>query len=665
MPPRRRKQAGSSQQQQLDIDTAQVADPVGAVPVVESATREGAHDGASDNEKIKQRTSSKSPDRKKNAGTHRRRQTVRKPINQSRRFVFFLGAFLGIFLAWYFAAKDATFDVLQELNLDALSEFVDEIKDNFPIGLLKEAEDISKQEQQRLKQEAFAIGRHMREEGIRAKYPVVMVPGVISTGLESWSVVDTTECGCEQYFRKRLWGSFNMLRAMFLDKTCWLKHIMLDPHTGLDPEGYKLRAAQGLDAADFFMAGYWIWNKILENLAVIAYDPNTMHSAAYDWRLSYIDLERRDGYFSKLKVLIEEHKRLRGQKTVLVSHSMGSQVVFFFFKWVEAAGPEFGNGGNTWVNDYVEAFVDISGSTLGTPKSIVALLSGEMRDTVQLNALAVYGLEKFFSRAERALLLRTFTGIASMLPKGGDAVWGALTHAPDDDPAQNRSTSYGNFLQFQTVLSDMSSKNLTVAESIEFLYSQAPHWFRDRIKENYSFGLAKTRQELVANENDYRKWVNPLEVALPNAPDLKIFCFYGIGKPTERAYVYQEEKDKSNVKLNVTISSYSSQNPEPVIMGEGDGTVSLLTHAMCHKWKEQGSKFNPGNSKVVIVEMPHEPERFDVRGGPKTADHVDVLGRAELNELVLKVASGNGHEIQDRLVSKLAEYAAKIDLGEN
>lgn len=94
-------------------------------------------------------------------------------------------------------------------------------------------------------------------------------------------------------------------------------------------------------------------------------------------------------------------------------------------KWVEATNKSYyGNGGSNWVNDNIEAFIDISGSTLGTPKSIPVLISGEMKDTVQLNALAVYGLEQFFSRRERVDMLRTFGGIASMIPKGGEKLWG-------------------------------------------------------------------------------------------------------------------------------------------------------------------------------------------------------------------------------------------------
>merc|ERR1711939_1261176 len=162
---------------------------------------------------------------------------------------------------------------------------------------------------------------------------VIMVPGVISTGLESWSTGEKSR----QYFRKRLWGSWSMMRALVLDQAAWKKHIMLDKETGLDPPGIKLRAAQGFDATDFFITGYWIWNKILENLATIGYDPTNAFTAAYDWRLSYANLEVRDQYFTRLKMYIEMAVHTSNRKVVLTSHGMGSQVLFYFFHWVESA----------------------------------------------------------------------------------------------------------------------------------------------------------------------------------------------------------------------------------------------------------------------------------------------------------------------------------------
>lgn len=623
---------------------------------------------------------------------HHHKHHVKKPFNsrfiQSKRVMFLLGTVLGLLMAGYTAHTQdlVRLDILTNMGdlSSSLDSLLEDFKDLLPASILREAQDI--ESEHAALSESFAVGSQLRKEGLRVKHPVVLVPGVISTGLESWGLEGTEECPGDVYFRKRMWGSWYMLRSMLLNKSCWLKHVCLDPNTGLDPPNFKLRAAQGMEAADFFVAGYWIWNKILENLAGLGYDVNTMAVAAYDWRLAYPDLERRDQYLSKLKAMIEGQHRASGQKVVLAGHSMGSQIIFYFLKWVEAKG--YGDGGPHWVNDHIESYIDISGSTLGTPKAVVALLSGEMKDTVQLNALAVYGLEKFFSRRERADMLRTFGGIASMLPKGGNRVWGNLTWAPDDGtrcadqdlPETNdgeswknmsRSSdcstdSFGNFIRFTHPLpnSTMSSQNLTVEESIQYLYSQTPEWFRDRVDNSYSHGVALTRKEVEANNKIPSKWSNPLEAALPNAPDMKIFCFYGVGKPTERSYYYEEvnEKDKNITQLNVTIST---NDKEAVVSGQGDGTVSLITHTMCHRWKEAKSKFNPGNSKVTVVEMLHQPDRLDIRGGAKTAEHVDILGRTELNELVLKVAAGEGHTIEEKSISNIQDWVYNIDLGEN
>jgi phospholipid:diacylglycerol acyltransferase len=53
---------------------------------------------------------------------------------------------------------------------------------------------------------------------------------------------------------------------------------------------------------------------------------------SYDWRLAPLNLEVRDRYFSRMKVMIEHSKLIGGKKTVLVSHSMGGNIVLFFLK---------------------------------------------------------------------------------------------------------------------------------------------------------------------------------------------------------------------------------------------------------------------------------------------------------------------------------------------
>jgi phospholipid:diacylglycerol acyltransferase len=50
-----------------------------------------------------------------------------------------------------------------------------------------------------------------------------------------------------------------MLSQVTFYKEKWISAMMLDPVTGLDPPGIKIRAAEGIDAASSFMQGYWIW----------------------------------------------------------------------------------------------------------------------------------------------------------------------------------------------------------------------------------------------------------------------------------------------------------------------------------------------------------------------------------------------------------------------
>ncbi|KAI9873865.1 MAG: hypothetical protein M1830_010512 [Pleopsidium flavum] len=575
---------------------------------------------------------------------------TRKKSKRRNGLIFGLGGLFGIIVAAFFANQSdvINFEGLMDLNLDTLLDVI-------PAGIIRDAKELTQNEREAVNYDSFSVGLHLQSQGIKAKHPVIMIPGVISTGLESWG----TEEKSRQYFRKRLWGSWSMMRALVLDKASWKRHIMLDKITGLDPPGIKLRAAQGFDAADFFVTGYWIWNKILENLATIGYDPSNAFTAAYDWRLSYANLETRDQYFTRLKAYIETAARISKTKPVLVSHSMGSQVLFYFLHWVQAEG--HGGGGPRWVDTYVDSWINISGCMLGALKGFPAAMSGEMKDTAQLNAFAVYGLERFLSREERAEIFRAMPGISSMLPKGGNAVWGNKTWAPDDLPDQK--VSYGTFINFKESNSTHSPRNLTVDESLDYLLEHTDSWYKHQVLSSYSHGVAHTRAEVEDNERDPRKWINPLETRLPHAPNLKIYCFYGIGKSTERSYFYREDHDPLS-KLNVTIDTALTNGAvdHGIVPGEGDGTVSLLSNGyMCAKgWKIQ--RYNPAGARVKVYEMPHEPERFSPRGGPNTGDHVDILGRSSLNDLILRVAGGQGDQIEENYVSDIREYSEKVKI---
>ncbi|KGG51617.1 hypothetical protein DI09_307p10, partial [Mitosporidium daphniae] len=462
-----------------------------------------------------------------------------------------------------------------------------------------------------------------------------------STGLELWESDEKEHF--ESYFRDRLWGTLTMMKFLIFDKKSWLKHLSLDLETGLDPPGIKLRAAQGLAAADFLVPGYWVWGPIIKNLGSIGYDPSNLYMASFDWRLSISDLEKRDRYFSSLKESIEKSFGFSGTKAVIITHSFGSLVFLSFISWVTETD-------SSWVDSHIHAFVNICGPLLGVPKTISSLISGDMKDTAQLGIFESALVESLLSRKERAYLFRRWPCLLNMLPKGGSLVW-------SEDPVVYLSN--GEKLKL-----DEAVQKLLIDSNI------LPPGTSKRIASAYKL-------------NNTKLWPNPLESPLPNAPNLTIYSFYGVGKETEIGYYYkinqdlfsngtilemlqrcQDPKDLIHCIFEemdiefadfllplVVDTSFEDQDKKVVngvILGDGDGTVPLRSLGLmgAHFWKT--SRLNPFGVKIVTREYLHEPISMIFlpgRGGPKTSDHVDILGNHEITFDILRIVSGNeGYE---------------------
>lgn len=251
---------------------------------------------------------------------------------------------------------------------------------------------------------------------------------------------------------------------------------------------------------------------------------------------------------------------------------MGSLVFYYFLKWAES--PKGGNGGENWTENHIESFINIAGPLLGVPKGLTALLSGETRDTMDLGSYGAYALEKFFSKRERAELFRTWVGGSSMLPKGGDGIWGNLTWAPDDRHPHTATVSYGNMLAFPPDVNDdvvddpkhggagvrsqaAIMHNHTARLGIELLHRATPQEYHEMLRTNYSYGISTSKEEIEKNEKVPNKWTNVVESRLPLAPNMRIYCFYGVGIETERSYFYaRSEAEDGEIKL---------------ICGEGEG----------------------------------------------------------------------------------------------
>lgn len=157
-----------------------------------------------------------------------------------------------------------------------------------------------------------------------------------------------------------------------------------------------------------------------------------------------------------------------------------------------------------------------------------------------------------------------------------------------------------------------ANPNLTMDDATSYILDHVPPAYQTMIHSNYSFGIERDPDVIAANDKDHRKWTNPLEVRLPHAPSMSIYCLYGVGKETERAYFYQnggyETDEAPTVEESVCVepNCTTETTPRPpldmplsrkvwidgsvtlpdshepkvrsgVVFGDGDGTVSLLS----------------------------------------------------------------------------------------
>ncbi|BFG34589.1 hypothetical protein CerSpe_208630 [Prunus speciosa] len=274
-------------------------------------------------------------------------------------------------------------------------------------------------------------GTRLKAEGLTPLHPVVLVPGIVTGGLELW---EGRPCA-EGLFRKRLWGGG--FTEIFKRPLCWLEHLSLHNETGLDPPGIRVRAVPGLVAADYFAPGYFVWAVLIENLAKIGYEGKNMHMAAYDWRLSFQNTEIRDQALTRLKSKIELMYVTNGhKKVVVVPHSMGVIYFLHFMKWVESPPPMGGGGGPSWCAKHIKAIMNIGPAFLGVPKAVSNIFSAEGKDVAYIRAMDPGVLDSEILRLQTLEHVmrasRTWDSIVSLLPKGGDAIWGNLDWSPED-----------------------------------------------------------------------------------------------------------------------------------------------------------------------------------------------------------------------------------------
>lgn len=159
---------------------------------------------------------------------------------------------------------------------------------------------------------------------------------------------------------------------------------------------------------------------------------------------------------------------------------------------------------------------------------------------------------------------------------------------------------------------------------------------------------------------------------LPDAPEMEIYCLYGVGIPTERSYVYKQSTSDKCKSIPFQIDSSADGDAEQsclrngVYFVDGDESVPVLSAGfMCAKGWRGRTRFNPSGARTYVREYKHKAPASLFEGrGDESGAHVDIMGNVALIEDVLRVAAGAaGMEIGgDRIYSDIMKISERINL---
>ncbi|KAL3637436.1 Phospholipid:diacylglycerol acyltransferase 1 [Castilleja foliolosa] len=150
---------------------------------------------------------------------------------------------------------------------------------------------------------------------------------------------------------------------------------------------------------------------------------------------------------------------------------------------------------------------------------------------------------------------------------------------------------------------------------------------------------------------------------------LEIFSMYGVGIPTESAYVYKQVLAADcyiPFQIDTSAADEHSCLKDGFFSIDGDETVPVLSAGfMSAKGWRGKTRFNPSGIKIYIRECDHAPPSNLLEGrGTQSGAHVDIMDNFALIEDVMRVAAGaNGEDLGgDRVYSDIFKWSEKIDL---
>ena len=111
----------------------------------------------------------------------------------------------------------------------------------------------------------------------------------------------------------------------------------------------------------------------------------------------------------------------------------------------------------------------------------------------------------------------------------------------------------------------------------------------------------------------YQVYQNQVENITPNypAPNVPTYCLYGVGVETPEMYIYDQSLEEDSVGVQ----------PSMVVMGDGDGTVNLVSSQVCERWASMSPRY------------PFQSKRYD------GVEHISIVSNDQVIEDIRRIVS--------------------------
>ncbi|KAL0319424.1 UNVERIFIED_CONTAM: Phospholipid:diacylglycerol acyltransferase 1 [Sesamum angustifolium] len=207
------------------------------------------------------------------------------------------------------------------------------------------------------------------------------------------------------------------------------------------------------------------------------------------------------------------------------------------------------------------------------------------------------------------------------------------TENPINTESQSKHVHYGRIISFGKEVAEGDSSEIQRIDFrskglVQLQYEEVLTISRHCISSNnYCF---VSQQSRTLNMFYQTTWA----CRLPNAPDMEVYSMYGIGIPTERAYVYKQIP-ASDCYIPFQIDTSADEEDEDrclkdgVFTVDGDETVPVLSAGfMSAKGWRGKTRFNPSGLKTYVREYDHAPPANLLEGrGTQSGAHVDIMGK--------------------------------------